>query len=249
MKEEEAVKKYLHQYNYGAINLKAVLIDMDGVLYDSMKNHANAWYQTIRDEGIDCELKEFYQYEGRTGASTINLLFNRAFGRDATPEEIARIYERKVYYFNKQPKAEIMPGAAQFLKKIKNAGLIPVLVTGSGQASLLDKLNHHYPDIFTPHHMVTAFDVKYGKPHPEPYLMGLKKAGVEAHEAITIENAPLGVESAVAAGIFTIAVNTGPLEDKVLLDAGANYLLPSMEALSESFEIIYQILNTTYTPV
>ena len=80
--------------------------------------------------------------------------------------------------------------------------------------------------------MVTAYDVKYGKPHPEPYLMGLQKAGVAANEAIVIENAPMGVEAGVAAGIFTIAVNTGPLPDQVLLDQGANLLFPNMETLA-----------------
>ena len=48
--------------------------------------------------------------------------------------------------------------------------------------------------MFQRDHMVTAFDVKYGKPHPEPYLMGLEKAGVQANEAIVVENAPIGVQ-------------------------------------------------------
>ena len=50
--------------------------------------------------------------------------------------------------------------------------------------------------------MVTAFDVKYGKPNPEPYLMALKKGGFKPNEALVIENAPLGVQAGVAAGIF-----------------------------------------------
>ena len=84
--------------------------------------------------------------------------------------------------------------------------------------------------------MVTAFDVKFGKPNPEPYLMGLVKAGVAANEAIVVENAPIGVQAGVAAGIFTVAVNTGPLDSKVLLDAGANLLFPSMQALCDNWE-------------
>ena len=63
--------------------------------------------------------------------------------------------------------------------------------------------------------------------------MGLKKANVNPDEAIVIENAPLGIESAVAAGIYTIAVNTGPLPDEVLRQAGANAIFPSMKALAE----------------
>jgi beta-phosphoglucomutase-like phosphatase (HAD superfamily) len=84
--------------------------------------------------------------------------------------------------------------------------------------------------------MVTAFDVKYGKPNPEPYLMGMQKGNLRPEECIVVENAPLGVQAAKAAGIFTIAVNTGPLPDKVLLDEGADLLFPSMQALCDGWE-------------
>lgn len=126
-----------------------------------------------------------------------------------------------------------MHGADRVLAAVAAKGWQRLVVTGSGQHSLINKLNHTYPGHFQRKKMVTAFDVKIGKPHPEPYLMGLQKAGVAANEAIVVENAPLGVEAGVAAGIFTIAVNTGPLPDQVLLDKGANLLFPSMEALSE----------------
>ena len=113
----------------------------------------------------------------------------------------------------------------------------------SGQLSLLDRLNNHFPEIFTRELMVTAFDVKYGKPNPEPYLMALKKAGIAPNEALVIENAPLGVRAAVAAGIFTIAVNTGPLPESALLDEGANLLFPSMQALAEGWEGVVDALK------
>ena len=129
-----------------------------------------------------------------------------------------------------------MPGALAVLKKVVEFGITPVLVTGSGQFSLLDRLNADFPGFFKKELMVTAYDVKMGKPHPEPYLMGLKKAGVKASEAIIIENAPIGVESGKAAGIYTIAVNTGPLADEVLLEAGADCVYSSMQALADEFE-------------
>lgn len=72
-----SIQNYLQKHSCQNINLKAVLIDMDGVLYDSMRNHAQAWYLTMTEQGIKCSPEEFYLYEGRTGASTINLLFNR----------------------------------------------------------------------------------------------------------------------------------------------------------------------------
>lgn len=59
--------------------------------------------------------------------------------------------------------------------KVKGEGLTPMVVTGSGQLSLLERLEHNFPGMFHKELMVTAFDVKYGKPNPEPYLMALKK--------------------------------------------------------------------------
>ena len=53
----------------------------------------------------------------------------------------------------------------------------------------------------------------------------------------------MGVQAGVAARIFTVAVNTGPLPDRVLLDAGADYLLPDMETLARRFEDLYIQLN------
>lgn len=220
------------------ITLKSVLFDMDGVLYNSMPYHSEAWHKTMASVGLNLSREEAYMHEGRTGASTINILFNRELGRDATSKEIEDLYYKKSIEFNTYPSPEPMPGAWELLQKIRNSGITPTVVTGSGQHSLLDRLEHHFPGMFCQELMVTAFDVKYGKPNPEPYLMALKKGNLKPNEAIVIENAPLGVESAHNAGIFTIAVNTGPLDDQVLLNAGADLLLPSMISLYQEWENI-----------
>lgn len=236
---QEAIQHYLNTHHHSHIHLKAVLFDMDGVLFDSMKNHATAWHEAMKRYGMHMTREEAYMHEGRTGASTINIISLRERGHEATEEEIKQMYQTKSEIFNSLPVAEPMPGALEVLHKIQQNGLIPMVVTGSGQHSLLDKLNHSYPGIFKQELMVTAFDVKYGKPNPEPYLMALKKANIQANEAIVIENAPLGIQAGVGAGIFTIAVNTGPLSDKILLDEGANYLFHSMKAFNENWDRLY----------
>ena len=215
--------------------LKAVLFDMDGILYDSMPTHVQAYSDTLSKWGLKAEPEDFYMMEGRTGHSTIDIIINRNFGRNATIEEKETIYSQKAQRFvelNKVPK--LIPDVLDVLEKVKQLGLMRIVVTGSGQPTLFNSLDSHFPSFFERDLMVTAFDVQYGKPHPEPFLMGLKKANLKPEEAIAIENAPLGIESAVAAGIYTIAVNTGPLPDEVLLKAGANALFPSMKALLES---------------
>ena len=54
------------------------------------------------------------------------------------------------------------------------------------------------------------------------------------YNSMVVENAPLGIEAGSAAGCFVIAVNTGPLNDDVLLDAGADILFHSMTELGEN---------------
>ena len=218
------------------------MFDMDGVLFDSMKNHARSWYETMHHFGLtDFTLSEAYMHEGRTGAGTINIVMQRMHHRDATEQEKRDIYQYKADLFNQLPTAQPMPGAYELLKKVVHAGITPMVVTGSGQRTLLDRLNTHFPNIFHPELMVTAFDVNRGKPDPEPYLMGMRKYNDYFHTTLTpnsfavVENAPLGVQSAVAAGVFTSAVNTGPLPDEALLSKGAQLLYPSMQALCDSF--------------
>jgi len=238
---------------YGPIQLRAVMFDMDGVLYDSMKNHARSWHETMLHFGFKhFPVEEAYMHEGRTGAGTINIVSRRERHRDATPEEIAEIYAYKAEHFNQCPPAQPMPGAYELLLKVKASGITPMIVTGSGQKTLLGRLNKHFPDIFCPELMVTAFDVKLGKPNPEPYLMGMQKyasyqsglSDCSPSNFIVVENAPLGVQAAVAAGVFTIAVNTGPLPDEALLSQGANLLFPSMQSLCDHWPLLLDCLNS-----
>lgn len=218
------------------IKLKAVLFDMDGVLFNSMPYHAAAWNKVMQQHGFDLSKEEAYMHEGRTGAGTINLICQRQYGRDASPEEIAQIYQEKSKEFNQYPEPDPIEGTWELLQKVKAAGLTAMVVTGSGQLSLIERLDHHFPGMFCKELMVTAYDVKFGKPHPEPYLMALEKGGFKKDEVIVVENAPLGVEAGVAAELFTVAVNTGPLPNRVLLDAGANALYPSMQAFCSDWE-------------
>ena len=132
-----------------------------------------------------------------------------------------------------------MEGVEELMRKIKADGLKIVVVTGSGQNSLLKRLEDEFSGLVSADLIVTSFDVKHGKPDPEPYLRGLEKAGIKPGEGMVVENAPLGVRAAVAAGLFTIAVNTGPLPDKELADEGANLVFPKMTALRDAWETLF----------
>ena len=110
---ESAVGTYLAQKGYGRMALKAAMFDMDGVLFDSMKNHAKSWHDTMAHFGMDLPEWEAYMHEGRTGAGTINIVSMRERGHAATAEEIHNTYQYKSELFAPCPTAGRRPGATQ----------------------------------------------------------------------------------------------------------------------------------------
>ena len=74
---QEAIEKYLKQHGHSNIDLKAVLFDMDGVLFNSMPNHASSWHKVMKRMGFGLSEEEAYMHEGRTGADTINIISRR----------------------------------------------------------------------------------------------------------------------------------------------------------------------------
>lgn len=216
--------------------IRAALIDMDGVLYDSMSHHARAWHKMMAEYGIETNPDEYYLYEGMTGAATINLIFRRELHRDASEQEKKDLYARKAEIFTASGRKMPMKGADRMIRAFMNAGIPRVLVTGSAQSSLLNSLDKDYPGAFPADMRVTANDVKHGKPEPEPYLMGAAKAAVSPEECIVVENAPLGVRAGKAAGCFTIAVTTGPIPREAFEKEGADMIFPSMDDFADWLE-------------
>ncbi len=220
-------------------NKSAILFDMDGVLYDSMPNHSKAWSQAMEKYGMHMTPHDVYLNEGATGHDTVVRISLRDRGYEASEQEIDDIYGYKAALFRSMPEACIMPGSQEVFRKAGALGLKILIVTGSGQKNLIERVQRDFEGYITRDRMVTAFEVKRGKPYPDPYLKGLQIAGVPAGEAVVVENAPLGIRAAVAAGIDTIAVNTGPLEDEILLAEKPVLLLHSMQELADNLENLF----------
>ncbi|MBR3936602.1 MAG: HAD-IA family hydrolase [Bacteroidaceae bacterium] len=220
-------------------NKSAILFDMDGVLYDSMPNHSKAWSQAMEKYGMHMTPHDVYLNEGATGHDTVVRISLRDRGYEASEQEIDDIYGYKAALFRSMPEARVMPGSQEVFRKAGALGLKILIVTGSGQKNLIERVQRDFEGYITRDRMVTAFEVKRGKPYPDPYLKGLQIAGVPAGEAVVVENAPLGIRAAVAAGIDTIAVNTGPLEDEILLAEKPVLLLHSMQELADNLENLF----------
>lgn len=233
---DNIIRQYLTKHGFEALTPKAVLFDMDGVLYDSMPYHARSWHTSMAAFGLDMKPEEAYMYEGMRGVETIKLIARRQWNKELTDDEAATMYKRKTEEFCACPKAKKMEGVEELMRMIKDGGKEIVVVTGSGQGSLLKRLEEDFAGLIDSRLVVTAADVSRGKPDPEPYIKGLAKAGIKPCEGIVVENAPLGVRAAVAAGIFTVAVNTGPLPDKALADEGADLIFPDMKEAKNFFK-------------
>ena len=238
-----AIKQYLERHGFEALSPKAVLFDMDGVLYDSMPNHAIAWQQSMAQFGIAMTADDAYASEGARGVDTIRQMVKRQQGREIDEAEAQQMYDVKSRIFHELPEAPVMPGILELMRQIQDDGIQIGVVTGSGQKPLIKRILKDFGTFVDEAHITTAYDVRRGKPKPDPYLMGLRKAGnLKPYEAIVVENAPLGIRAGAAAKIFTIAVNTGPLSVQTLLDANADLLFPTMPDFSDNWETLMQSL-------
>ena len=230
---EQEVKSYLENRSFDSFQPQAVLFDMDGVLYDSMPNHARCWQEAMAKFGLKMTAADVYATEGMRGVETIRLMVKAQQGRDISEDEAQMMYDEKARLFGLLPKAPIMDGVLDLMEKIKTADMGIVVVTGSGQRPLIERLQHDFKGFVTADKIVSAYDVTRGKPAPDPYLMGLQKAGnLQPWQGIVVENAPMGVRAGVAAKIFTIAVNSGPLPNTNL----ANIVFDRMTQLRDAWK-------------
>jgi len=226
---QQAINQYLQKNGFGQLVPKAVLFDMDGVLYDSMPGHALAWEKSMAKFGIRMTARDAYLTEGQRGVDTIKQMVRQQQGRDITEEEALCMYEEKSRLFHLMEETPVMPGIFDLMTQLQQQGIIIGIVTGSGQRPLIDRLTRDFAQFVGPENITTAFDTSRGKPFPDPYLTGLRKAGgLQPWEAVVVENAPLGVRAGVAAQIFTVAVNSGPLPDEMLAREGANMIFETM---------------------
>lgn len=221
---------------------KLVLLDMDGVLVDSMPIHDYAWRSAADKYKLKYEAGEFFRAEGMKGRDTIILLYRKTFDEEPTEDFIEEVYAYKTHLFEERQADLLRPiphvrELILYLKEVRGIDL--GVVTGSTTANALSRIGTYFEGLFTEKQLITADKVEKGKPDPEPYLRGMSLTGHSAGETLVVENAPLGVRSAVAAGAFTVAVATGPIPEEILRHEGANLIFPNMRALLAWWRVTY----------
>jgi len=185
---------------------KAMLFDMDGVIMDSMPYHFISWFELLRQYNVRINPMFVFEMEGVRWDKVMKLAFKQS-GVELLPQQaIKEIPKKREQIFNKYFKKYIFDGMPEFIKSLKNKGILVGLVSGS----YVKEIENILPkDIYRLFDTVISGDmVKRGKPYPEPYLTAAKNLKVLSGECAVIENSPCGIKSAKTAKMYCCAVTT-----------------------------------------
>ncbi|MCR4338101.1 MAG: HAD family phosphatase [Candidatus Omnitrophica bacterium] len=208
-------------------SVNAVIFDMDGVITNTMPYHFKAWKKIFHEAGVEVSHHSVYIREGQRGLWSVKEIFEEK-GRPYQEKEAKRLLKKKEELFKKIVKSRFIQGSRSFLKDLHRKGIRLALVTGTARHEVHKILPEVIYDLFEV--VVTGSDVHHGKPHPEPFELALKQLALRPQEAVVIENAPLGIQSARAAGLRCLALATS-LPASYLKKA--NHIFVSMKELQE----------------
>jgi beta-phosphoglucomutase family hydrolase len=184
----------------------AVIFDMDGVVVDNITYHFDAWRQFANRYGLTLSDEELTRYvNGRVAREVLEYLFKK----ELTPEEVGQYTEEKetLYRDLYRPFLKPTPGLLSFLEGLREQN-IPTAVATSAPYTNIDftlegtGTQHYFREI------VDARHVKRGKPDPEIYLLAASRLGMAPEKCIVIEDALLGVQAGLAAGMKVIGITT-----------------------------------------
>lgn len=181
------------------INFSGCLFDLDGTLVDSILSVNRAWTSLAERHGLDRELV-LKSIHGRPASECIKeFLCHKP--KLIIQHEIEWLKERET---NDTEGIVAIEGAIEFIQLLKEKG-IPWGIVTSGIRSVA-KARMLAGGIPQPNMLVTAEDIKNGKPNPEPYYLGAERLKLDVRDCIVFEDALAGVWSGLSAGAQVIAI-------------------------------------------
>jgi HAD superfamily hydrolase (TIGR01509 family) len=179
------------------------IFDCDGTIADSMPLHFRAWRTAFAAHGAPFEFgwELFLSRAGKTLEVTVEEL-NAQFSTQLDPDAIART-QRETYGALLPDVGPVQP-VVEFLRSV--AGRRPMAVASGGDLPTVRSTLHTLGvlDLFPV--IVTAFDVKHGKPAPDLFLLAAERIAVPASECVVFEDSVLGIEAAERAGMAAVLV-------------------------------------------
>lgn len=204
----------------------AVIFDMDGVLVLTEPAHWESWLEAARPRGVELSYTAFKTCFGRVNPDCIPILFG-----PRSADESAAIADEKEAAFRRIVRATVplMPGIVDFLSSLSEMGVrlavgssgppenVRALLEGGGIARFFGAT-------------VDGAQVQRGKPAPDVFLIGAQRLGVSPAACAVIEDAPVGIRAATAAGMIPIGVTTTHPEAE-LREAGAVHVFSEPAAI------------------
>lgn len=205
---------------------QAVIFDMDGVLADTGPWHERAWEQLAAENGIPTDRHFFARHFGKVNRVILPALFRR----DLAEEEIRRLGDRKEKIFRDlyRQRIEPLPGVAGLGARLLEAGFL-LAVGSSGPRDNVEMILEGIGLASSLSAVVTGEDVSRGKPDPEVFIAAATALRLPPGRCVVVEDAVVGVEAALAAGMLAVAVtNTHPAHS---FDGLAHLVVNSLEKL------------------
>jgi HAD superfamily hydrolase (TIGR01509 family) len=217
-----------------AMPLKAMFFDIDGTLVDSNEYHVMAWNEAFRDHGHMTEKGEIRAQIGKGADQLIPSLFPKM------PKEAQDLIAHRhgeIFRLRYLHEVKGFPHATDLVEMLHDKGKRIILASSAEKGEV-----EHYIDLLKLRHFingtVTKNDVANSKPAGDIFASALAQVfPMSPSETLAIGDTPYDVESALRAGIKTLALRSGGFSDEVLADAGAPYVYASVKELFDNFEI------------
>ncbi len=184
---------------------RAVIWDMDGVLFDTTEAHFRSWVTALAEWEIPLDREQFSSLFGINNRDTLTALL----GRPPEPEEMATIAGRKEYLFRLDTDRLVqpIPGAFELLGQLERAGWPQALASSAPWGNinyLVDQFEIR--DRFQA--ILSGAELPAGKPDPALFLQAAEALRVAPERCVVVEDSSAGVEAAGRAGMFCVAVTT-----------------------------------------
>lgn len=191
------------------MNIKACIFDLDGVIVDTAVYHYKAWKRLANQMGFDFTEHQNEQLKGVSRMASLDLILGWGNITNKTADEKEQLATQKNIWYtemiSQMTPAEILPGARQFVKACRDAGL----KTAIGSAS------KNTPTILAKLELLPLFDavidgnsVSIPKPDPEVFLKGAEAVSVIPSACVVFEDAIAGIEAAINGGMKTVGIGS-----------------------------------------
>lgn len=213
--------------------VKAVVFDMDGVIFDSERGCLNVWLQIAEEYGLENMEEVFKRCIGTTVVATSKILQD-AYGEDFDVPGFQKLASERFHERFDDGRLPVLKGARELLIYLSEHGYIIGLASSTREATVRQQLTDAgligYFDYITCGDML-----KVSKPEPDIYLLACKNLGVEPREAIAIEDSYNGIRSAYRAGMIPFMVPDLIPADEEMAELSAE-IFDDLSAVKEYFE-------------